>query len=161
MKKTYIIFLLPIILLISLYAEELKIKADYFESDQKKGISTFRGHVHITKGFDEINATKVIIYTDKEKNPTKFIAIGDVFFKIEDEAKKRYKGRAQKVIYFPNKQEYRFYTDVHLRQIGDKKEIQGDEVVFNATSGKAHAKGVEENPVIMIFDIKEKEEEKK
>ncbi len=149
------------LILSSLYAEELQIKADYFESDQKKGVSLFRGDVHIKKSYDEINATKVTIYTDKERNPIKFIAEGDVSFKLMDEHKKKYIGKAQKVVYTPKKEEYRFYTDVHLRQIDDKKEILGDEVVFDVASGKAHAKGVKNNPVIMIFDIKEKKEEKK
>ena len=144
------------LLLSCAYAEELKIKADYFESDQKKGISVFRGNVHIKKSYDEINASKVTIYTDKERNPVKFVAEGNVSFKLMDEQKKRYVGKAQKVIYAPQKEEYRFYTNVHLRQIGDKKEIQGDEVIFDAIAGKASAKGVKNNPVIMIFDIKEK-----
>ncbi len=141
----------------ALTAEELQIKADYFESDEKKGISLFKGNVHIKKGFDEINATKVTIYTDKQRHPVKYVAEGDVAFNIEDEHKKRYHGKAQKVVYEPNKQEYRFYTDVYLKQFGDKKEIRGDEVVFSVKSGKAYAKGVENNPVIMIFDIKKDE----
>lgn len=158
--KYLALFLLLFMTSSNLCAEELKIKADYFESDQKKGISVFRGHVHIQKSFDEINASKVTIYTDKARNPVKFIAEGDVAFKIEDEHKKRYVGRAQKVVYTPKKGEYRFYTNVYLHQIGDTKEIQGDEVVFDATSGKAHAKGVQNNPVIMIFDIQDKKEKK-
>ena len=157
--KIFTLFI-SLLLCSALYAEELKIKADYFESDQKKGISIFRGNVHIQKSFDEINASKVTIYTDKERNPVKFVAEGDVSFKLEDEHKKHYVGRAQKVVYTPKKEEYRFYTDVYLREIGDTKEIQGDEVVFDATSGKAHAKGVQNNPVIMIFDLKKKEEQK-
>ena len=154
-------FLLSFFSLLPLHADELKIKANFFESDQNKGISVFRGQVHITKGYDEINATKVTIYTDKDKKPIKIVAIGNVSFKIEDETHKKYRGKAQKVIYIPNEQEYRFYTNVHLFQLGDKKEIQGDEVVFNVITGKAYAKGVDHNPVIMIFDIKEKKEEKK
>ena len=154
----YLSFILFFMLFSSLFAEELKIKADYFESDQQKGVSIFKGNVHITKGFDEINATKVTIFTDAKRNPTKFIAEGNVHFKLEDKQKKRYMGEAQKVVYEPNKQEYRFYTDVHLRQIGEQKEIHGDEVVFNAVSGKSHAKGAENNPVIMIFNIEEKKE---
>jgi len=157
--KIFTLFI-SLLLCSALYAEELKIKADYFESDQKKGISIFRGNVHIQKSFDEINASKVTIYTDKERNPVKFVAEGDVSFKLEDEHKKHYVGRAQKVVYTPKKEEYRFYTDVYLREIGDTKEIQGDEVVFDATNGKAHAKGVQNNPVIMIFDLKKKEEQK-
>ncbi|SFV52553.1 OstA family organic solvent tolerance protein [hydrothermal vent metagenome] len=156
--KKFIFFILLVASM--LVAEELKIKADYFEADQKKGVSLFKGGVHIQKGYDEINASKVTIFTDKEHNPLKFIAEGDVSFKIEDERRKHYIGRAQKVIYNPKKKEYRFYSDVYLHQVGDTKEIQGDEVVFDATNGKAHAKGIQNNPVIMIFDIKEEKKKK-
>lgn len=145
------------VLLLCMYAdgEELRIKANYFESDQNSGVSVFKGNVHITKGYDEINATKVTIYTDKEKKPTRFIAEGDVKFRLEDQNKKQYSGYAQKVVYFPNKKEYRFYRNVYLYQIGEKKEIRGEEVVFNAIDGKSHAKGQEQNPVIMIFNLDE------
>jgi len=138
-------------------AKELKIKADYFESDEKKGKTLFRGNVYISKGFDEINASKVIIYTNKKREPLKYIATGDVKFRIEDKNKNRYKGKAQKVIYNPNKKVYEFYGNVFITQLNDKKEIKGDEVFLDVTSGKAHAKGVSNNPVIMIFDIKEEE----
>jgi len=152
--------LLFLLFFTTLHAEELKIKADYFESNQQKGISVFKGGVHITKGYDEINASKVTIFTDARRNPVKFVAEGNVHFKLEDKERKRYAGQAQKVVYEPSKKVYRFYRNVHLHQIGDAKEIHGDEVVFNAVSGESHAKGAKDNPVIMIFNIEEKKEEK-
>ena len=153
-----LVSILLIFLVSVIYAEELKIKADYFESSENNMVSVFRGHVHVTKGFDEIKANKLTIYTDKKRNPTKFEAEGNVKFKIKDESGKRYKGKAQRVIYIPSKKIYKFYTDVFLEEIGDKREIEGDVVEFNAITGKAHAKGVEGNPVIMTFDIKDEKE---
>ena len=147
--------LLILLFFITLHAQELKIKANFFESDEAKGKTLFKGDVFIQKGYDEINASQVVIYTDKKKNPIKYIAQGDVSFSIEDEKKNRYKGKAQKVVYEPSKQIYKFYTDVYLQQVGEKKEIQGDEVFFDIHSGKASAKGVQNRPVIMVFDIKE------
>ncbi len=150
--------LMTVILLATaaLSAGELKIKADYFESDQAKNIAVFKGNVNIKKKNDELNATKVVVYTDKQRHPVKLVATGDVSFKIKDEHGKRYRGKAKKVIYLPKKQEYRFFTDVHLHQLGEKKEIIGDEVIFNALTGKARARSRKNNPVVMIFDIKEK-----
>lgn len=157
MKRLVFLFVLVLLFEIRSAAEELKIKAKFFESDQQKGISIFQGKVHATKGYDEINASKVTIYTDKEKKPIKFVAEGDVKFRIEDETKKHYLGYAQKVIYIPKKKEYHFYNDVYLYEVEEKKEIRGEEVVFKVLSGKAYAKGMKERPVIMIFDIDEKE----
>jgi len=149
--------ILLILITIALNAQELKIKAKSFDSDQKKGISTFKGNVNIIKENDEINASSVIVYTDREHQPTKFIAEGNVSFSITTLDGAKYKGEAQKTIYLPKTKEYFFYENVHLRQLGEKKEIIGDEVVLKTIDGKAYAKSKSNKPVIMIFDIPEKE----
>lgn len=143
----------------SLFAEELKIKADEFDSDQKKGISIFSGNVSITKQNDELNASEVTIYTDAERKPMKFVAVGDVFFTITTEDGSRYEGKAQKAIYDSVKKEYYFYQNVYLKQLNEKKEIIGDEVVLKTIEGKAYAKGAKKEPVIMIFDLKDSDNE--
>ena len=158
MKK---IILLTIMTLLALSAQELKVKAKLFNADQKKGISIFEGDVNIIKGTDELNASKVTIYTDKEQNPTKFVAEGDASFYIVTQEGATYRGKAQKVIYLPNKKEYHFFTDVYLRQLNEKKEIIGSEVILKTIEGKAYAKGADKAPVIMIFDLPEKKEDKK
>jgi lipopolysaccharide export system protein LptA len=140
-----------------LTAQELRIKADSFSADEGKGLSIFKGDVNIIKHNDEINASKVIIYTDKENQPTKFIATGSVSFKIETKQKAKYEGSAERIVYLPQEKEYKFFKNVHLKQLNDKKEIQGDEVILNTTTGKAYAKGLKKEPIIMIFDIKDEE----
>jgi len=150
--------ILIILITLNLTAQELKIKANNFNSDQKKGISVFKGDVNIIKENDEINASIVTVYTDKDQQPTKFIAQGDVSFIVTTQNGATYKGKAQKIIYKPKIKEYYFYQDVHLQQIGDKKEIIGDEVVLKAIDGVAHAKSKSSKPVIMIFDMQDKEE---
>jgi len=153
------ILIITLILTTSLLSTELKIKADSFSADQAKGISIFTGHVNIIKSKDELNASKVTIYTDAKNKPTKFIALGNVSFKIETKDKSIYMGSANKVIYKPLKKEYYFYEKVVLKQLNEKKEIEGDEVILNTNSGKAYAKGLDEKPVIMIFNIPEEEKE--
>ncbi len=138
-----------------LFSEELKIKANSFTSDQNTGISVFSGDVNIKKTNDELNASKVTIYVNEAKKPTKFVAVGDVSFSISTQDGAKYSGVAGKAIYFPNKKEYYFYENVHLKQLNDKKEILGDEVVLKTTDGKAYAKGLKKEPVIMIFNIDE------
>lgn len=143
---------------ISLFGAELKIKADSFHADQSKGISVFIGNVNIIKSNDELNASQVTVYTDKKNQPTKFIAIGNVSFKIKTKDNAEYEGTANKVIYKPMKKEYYFYENVILKQINEKKEIEGDEVILNTVDGKAYAKGLAKKPVIMTFDIAEEKE---
>jgi len=154
------LFILIVLLQTVLFSQELKIKADEFRGDQNKGVSIFTGHVRIKKVNDELNASKVTIYTDKNNKPTKFVAIGDASFKIQTKQGTNYRGVAQKVIYLPLKKEYHFFGNVHLKQLNDKKEIFGDEVILQTIDGKAYAKGVDKEPVIMIFDIQDEKEKK-
>ena len=149
--------ILLILITMVLTAQELKIKAKSFSSDQKKGIARFKGDVNIIRENDELNASSVVVYTDKDQQPTKFIAEGDVSFFITTQSGAQYKGKAQKTIYLPKTKEYFFYKDVNLMQLGDKKEIIGDEIVLKSIDGKAHAISKSNKPVIMIFDLKEEE----
>ncbi|MDD5400171.1 MAG: lipopolysaccharide transport periplasmic protein LptA [Sulfurimonas sp.] len=152
MKKT---IFLTIFLATALFSQELKVKAKLFNADQKSGISVFEGDVNIIRGSDELNATKVTIYTNSNQEPTKFIAEGSASFYIQTLEGAIYKGKAQKVVYLPKEKEYHFFKDVHLKQINEKKEIIGEEVILKTIEGKAYAKGAEKEPVIMIFDIPE------
>jgi len=151
------IILFTLFLTSLLNAEDLKIKANSFKADENTGVSVFSGEVNIIKKNDKLNASEVTIYVDKENQPTKFIAVGDVSFVIETKQGAIYKGQAGKVIYLPNEKEYRFFKDVHLKQVNEKKEIIGEEVVLKTTEGKAYAKGIESEPVIMIFNIPDEE----
>ena len=151
------IILFTLLLTSLLNAEDLKIKANSFKADENTGVSVFSGDVNIVKKNDELNASKVTIFVNKEKQPIKFIALGDVSFTIETKQGATYKGVAGKVMYLPNEKEYHFFTDVHLKQIDEKKEIIGNEVVLKTVEGKAYAKGAESEPVIMIFNMSEDE----
>jgi len=158
MKK---LIILTLMLTINLFSQELKIKANTFSSDEKAGISIFQGNVNITKENDELNASKVTIHTDKNHEPTKFIASGNASFTIQTLDGSLYTGKAQKVIYLPAKKAYHFYKDVHLRQVNEKKEIIGEEVILKTIEGKAYAKGAKKEPVIMIFKLPEEKKKKK
>ncbi|QSZ41780.1 lipopolysaccharide transport periplasmic protein LptA [Sulfurimonas aquatica] len=141
-----------------LFSQELKIKANSFKADESQGISVFDGDVNIVKGNDEINASNLTIYVDKENKPTKFVAIGNVSFKIQTKQNAKYRGSSNKIIYLPLKKEYHFFENVHLVQINEKKEIHGDKVILSIVDGKAYAQGLKKEPVIMIFDIAEEKE---
>ena len=144
---------LSILLTSSLVSQELKVKANSFQADQNTGISIFTGKVNVIKENDELNASKVTIYTDDKNQPTKFVAEGNASFSIITEEGLPYRGKAGKVIYIPNKKEYYFYKNVHLKQINEKKEIIGEEVILKTIDGTAFAKGDKNEPVIMIFNL--------
>ena len=138
-------------------AEQLKIVADAFSANEKEGRSVFSGHVRIKMGSDELNATRVEVFIDSSRTPTKYIAEGDASFFLKTDTGSSYRGQAQKVVFLPLKEEYRFSGDVHLMQLNEHKQIDGEEVVVNIQEGTAKAKGAEKQPVIMIFNLPEQE----
>ena len=138
-------------------AEQLKIVADAFSANEKEGRSVFSGHVRIKMGSDELNATRVEVFIDSSRTPTKYIAEGDASFFLKTDTGSSYRGKAQKVVFLPLKEEYRFSGDVHLMQLNEHKQIDGEEVVVNIQEGTAKARGAEKQPVIMIFNLPEQE----
>jgi lipopolysaccharide export system protein LptA len=146
---------------IFLYAEELKIISDNFKGEQEKGISIFTGNVKVTKGQDELNASKVTIYNDKDKNPVKYLAEGDVSFYIVTEKKETYRGKSQTAIYLPKESEYHFYKKVDLIRVDDYRRVKGDKVIVNTVTGNAAADSIDNEPVVMVFTLEDKKPAKK
>ena len=155
-----VIFFVLTLFAATLFSDELKVVSNFFDGDDKKGIAIFTGDVKMTKGSDELNATKVTIYTDPKHDPIKMIAEGNVSFFVKSENSAIYDGKAQKVVYMPKIKEYQFYKNVHLRQLDERKQIDGDKVILNTITGKALAEGAQKEPVVMIFHIKDKNETK-
>jgi len=158
MGKKLLIFIATSALL--LQAQQLKITAEHFEGDEAKGISVFTGNVKIKKGSDELNASKVSIFINANKKPSKYVAEGNVSFFIKTESNATYRGTSQKAIFLPLKKEYQFFTDVHLFQINEHKEIDGDQVTVNTALGQAKAVGGAKKPVTMVFDLSDNNESK-
>lgn len=150
-----LIFLAPLLLTL-VWGEELRVISDNFKGDQQKGISVFTGNVKMTKGLDELNASKVTIFTDVDKKPVKYLAEGDVSFYIVTEMKERYKGKSQTAIYLPNESEYHFYKKVDLIRLDDYRRVKGDKVVVNTVFGQASAESANNEPVVMTFTIQDK-----
>ena len=152
MKRLVYIFLL---LALSLHAQKLKVEAEHFEADESKGESVFSGNVKITMGSDELNASKVIISIDKERKPVRYDAVGGVSFRISADKNMTYSGKAEEAIFMPKRKIYRFLGSVEIFEGSNGKKIIGEEVNVNLEKGSAVAKGSENKPVIMIFDIDE------
>jgi lipopolysaccharide export system protein LptA len=141
-------------------ASELKVIADLFEGDEQKGISYFSGNVQISRDSDELNASKLTIFTDEDRKPTKIIIDGNVKFTIKTEQKEQYSGKANQVTYLPTEKYYKFFGNVVLEQLGSKKKIIGETVVINLVTSQAKAEGKGNEPVIMIFEIEDEKTEK-
>ena len=144
-----------------LYAQELKVLSTNYKGDQSTGTSVFTGNVIVTKGLDELNASKVTIYTDSNRKPIKMVAEGDVSFYIVTELKEKYRGKSQRAVYLPNEKEYQFYTKVDLIRLDDFRRVKGDKVVVNTIYGHASAESANNEPVMMVFTLQDTNSSKK
>ena len=136
--------------------ETLMIDAQNFEGDDKKGISIFTGNVKIKMNKDILNAQKVDIYfvTDKNNNkvPLRYEATGKVDFEIVT-ADKHYIGNGDKVIYYPQKEEYTILGNGFLQEKNDDRKVYGDTIFVNQLTGEARVKGSEQKPVKFIINV--------
>lgn len=144
-----------------LYAQELKVLSANFKGDQATGTSVFTGNVIVTKGLDELNASKVTIYTDSNRKPIKMVAEGNVSFYIVTEVKEKYRGKSQRAVYLPDDKEYQFYTKVDLIRLDDFRRVKGDKVVVNTVYGHASADSANNEPIMMVFTLEDTNSTKK
>ena len=152
----YLIGTLICSVLLFAQTETLMIDAQNFEGDDKKGISIFTGNVKIKMNKDILNAQKVDIYfvTDKNNNkvPLRYEATGKVDFEIVT-ADKHYIGNGDKVIYYPQKEEYTILGNGFLQEKNDDRKVYGDTIFVNQLTGEARVKGSEQKPVRFIINV--------
>ncbi len=151
MRKIFVI----VTAIVWMYGSNIEITSQKFEANQKELISKFFGKVVVKKGKDLIKADKVFIYFNKDKKPIKIIAQTDVSFTFINRAK-TYKGKAQKVIYYPMKKEYFLSGNVQIVELPDNKKIFAQSVVIDLASNNLSIQGNKKKPVKMIFSIEEK-----
>lgn len=154
--KYIVTFLFLVVSLSFGKSEQLIVDAQNFQADEKKGISTFSGNVKIKMGKDRLNANKVDIYFKSSKKGSKtaykYEANGKVNFEIITK-NKHYIGSGDKIIYFPQKEEYTVLGNGHIKEKIDKREIFGNKIYINQLSGEAKVSGNKNKPVRFIFNV--------
>lgn len=147
------------VLLSTLYAqkETLVIDAIYFEAEDSRGVATFEINVKITMGEDRLNAQKVEVFfeLDKDSNKkqvVKYEATKKADFEIMSKGK-HYKGSGDKIIYEPKKDEYNIIGNAFLYDVKEDRKVYGDHIYINQVSGEARVKGSENKPVKFIINV--------
>jgi lipopolysaccharide export system protein LptA len=150
-------YFLPLLLLATwLYgaSQQIEVKADSFEADEKKLISIFKGSVFIKKGEDEIKADLLKINFDKKNRPIKYEATGNVRFKIKTDSQ-RFKGRSNIIVYEPVDKKYRAYGNVQITETIKNQKLNGERIIIDRVSGKTKISGTKKQPVKFIFTVDE------
>ncbi|WP_258239444.1 LptA/OstA family protein [Arcobacter sp. LA11] len=137
--------------------QKLIIDASNFETNDAKGLSIFTGDVKLKMAKDKLNSDKLEIYVKpqtkgKAKKPLKYIATGNVDFEIVSN-EKHYKGKGNKVIYNPDKQEYTVIGNGYLKEVTEDRELFGEKIFINQLTGSAKVSGSKKKPVRFILNI--------
>lgn len=153
--KTKIIISLLFVLSLTLYAEKVEVTSDSMKAEELKKEVVFMGNVKIKQGASWLHGDKVVVHFNENNQTNEYEAIGKVTFEFKDE-KNHYKGKAQKVTYYPLKSEYVLKGKAQVNDLQNKRELKGEVVVLNMKTGHASVKGNKKKPVKFIFDVEKK-----
>lgn len=160
-------FWLRLFLLVGIFAlcsvarsDELLIDAKQVFADEKRGITSAEGSVHITKERDTLNADKVNVYMSKERKPFKFEAIGNVDFHIFTEDGRELKGKSDTLIYLIEQSEYQLIGRAEAREIGKPNYLKGERIIFNNKENFANVQSEGDAPVRVIIDLNDIQQKK-
>lgn len=149
--------ILLMLLAVSLWGEKVQITSDRMKAIDKKKEIHFIGNAKVTQLKDWIHGNEIIIYFDENNETKKYVAKGEVTFELHQKDA-LYKGKADKVTYFPKKSEYILTGKAVIDDLINKRHVNGDEIVLNTLTGDANVKGNRKKPVKFIFDMEKKSE---
>ena len=130
--------------------QPIYIDADHVEMDEANGVSTYTGAVVVVQGSMQINADKLIIYTEKRK-PTRYVATGKPA---------RYKQQPKldegDVVGTANEMEYttsnkKLYLRGNARVTRQGDIFQGDKLTYDTAKDLVSGSGGEGGRIRMII----------
>jgi lipopolysaccharide export system protein LptA len=145
------------LLSLSLWAEKVQITSDRMKAIDIKKEVHFIGNAKVSQLKDWIHGDEIIVYFDENNETKKYIAEGTVTFELHQK-EAIYKGKADKVTYYPKKSEYILTGKAVIDDIVNKRHVNGDEIVLDMITGNANVKGNRKKPVKFIFDMEKKSE---
>ncbi|RRS29847.1 MAG: hypothetical protein P794_09935 [Epsilonproteobacteria bacterium (ex Lamellibrachia satsuma)] len=137
---------------ITLFAEKVEITSDSMKARNLQKQVLFIGNVKIEQLKNWLHGDKVIVYFDENNETKMYEAIGNVSF----EFKKKdsfYKGKADKVIYYPQISQYILTGKAVVDDIVNKRHVKGELISLDMITGNATVKGDKKKPVKFIFDM--------
>lgn len=114
--------------------QPINLEADDADIDDLKGISIYTGNVILTQGSMVIKSNKLTLFTDKNNELEKAIAVGTdnklATFKQRPEGKdKDFRARSITMIYFLSKDKIHLIKKAYVWQAGDT--FSGDKIIYD------------------------------
>lgn len=153
--RTLVLFFITLLFSLPLMAEKVKITSDSMSAENMKKEVHFLGHVKITQLKNWLHGDKVVVYFDENNETKKYDAVGNVTFEFQKEDA-FYKGKANKVTYFPAKSKYILSGKAVIDDKVNKRHVEGETIYFDMLTGNADVKGNKKKPVTFIFDMESK-----
>ena len=114
--------------------QPINLEADSADIDDLKGISIYTGNVILTQGSLVIKSNKLTLYSDKNHELEKAVAVGAknklATFKQRPEGKDTdFHARAKTMIYFLNQDKIHLIKNAYVWQAGDT--FSGDKIIYD------------------------------
>lgn len=132
----FLLFFLPVSLMAqsSDRNQPINLEADSADIDDLKGISIYTGNVILTQGSMVIKSHQLTLYTDKNKDLEKAVAVGAekklATFKQRPEGKKEdFRARSKTMIYYLKQDKIHLLNNATIWQAGDT--FSGDKIIYD------------------------------
>jgi len=140
-------------LAVFLFADELKIRSEYFSYNPEKRESVFKNDVNATKGKDNITAEEIKIFFDSHKKPLKMVATGDVNFVIALDKNSTYKGHSEKLIYDLISDDIILEGNASILKLETNESVKASKIILNKKTKKTEVIGAKK-PIEIIIKVK-------
>ncbi|MDR2081623.1 MAG: lipopolysaccharide transport periplasmic protein LptA [Campylobacteraceae bacterium] len=138
----------------SVFAVEVKLTTDKAIVDEVNLKSMFTGHVVIVKGEDKLTADAAAVYFNKQQEPLRYEANGNVSAEITISGR-RYHANGESLVYDAELNKYTLSKNAFLEEIDTGRKIYGDTISVDQNNGTYTVDGNLE-PAKFIFQIDDK-----
>lgn len=141
--------------LVFAFANQVEISAEHFFADEKKGENVLSGNVVVKRDKDILNASKLVVMTNKKRKAVKYIATGNTRFEIflQD---KLYKGSGDELIYDVSSDSYEINGNASIEETQSKKKVTGDKIFIDRKQEVYSVISNEQKPAKFVFELEEK-----
>jgi len=136
----------------SAYGAKVEITSDKFYADENASKVFFMDNVKVMKDKDRLLCDLLVVYFNTKQETKKYDASGNVRFDIYRN-NTHYKGSAKSVEYSVKTTQYTFRGNAIVHDLTSKRDLFGEEIILNSTTGKASVKSGDKHPSKFIFEM--------
>jgi lipopolysaccharide export system protein LptA len=133
--------------------KEIELLGDKFNYYPEKRLSILEGNAQAHRGSDYIYANQLKIYLDQNRKAEKFVAIGNVRFKITLDPKDVYQGTTTKLTYWIKKGDILLEGPSKVVNIVTQEVLSGNYIKLNKFTKQAEVKSNGKKPIRIILKV--------